>query len=266
LPQGNENKPRIVPALRTGRPGKELAMPGIHIRTTSWRTMASALTLAATLPLALPAKAQAPAPAAAPAPPPRSPAAYHWQTVPFGAGGFVDGFLYHPRTPGILYARTDIGGMYRFDFEARRWIPLLDHLGKDDGDLMGILSFAVDPNAPDRVYAASGLYLSQWSRKGAILRSDDRGRTWQKTELPIGVGGNSDGRGSGERLAVDPRNGDVLYFGSNRDGLWKSTDRGRSFARTEAGITGFSLVVADPAVADQVWAGSTDGSGAGGQP
>ncbi|MFD2783595.1 WD40/YVTN/BNR-like repeat-containing protein [Novosphingobium pokkalii] len=127
---------------------------------------------------------------------------------------------------------------------------------------MGILSFAVDPNAPDRVYAATGLYLSQWSRKGAILRSDDRGRTWQKTELPIGVGGNSDGRGSGERLAVDPRNGDVLYFGSNRDGLWKSTDRGRSFARTGAGITGFSLVAADPAVANQVWAGSTDGSGA----
>ncbi|GHC94331.1 GH39 family glycosyl hydrolase [Novosphingobium pokkalii] len=238
-------------------------MPGIHIRTTSWRTMASALTLAATLPLALPAKAQAPAPAAAPAPAtPLASGPYHWQTVPFGAGGFVDGFLYHPRTPGILYARTDIGGMYRYDFEARRWIPLLDHLGKDDGDLMGILSFAVDPNAPDRVYAATGLYLSQWSRKGAILRSDDRGRTWQKTELPIGVGGNSDGRGSGERLAVDPRNGDVLYFGSNRDGLWKSTDRGRSFARTGAGITGFSLVAADPAVANQVWAGSTDGSGA----
>ncbi|MFD2783596.1 hypothetical protein ACFS32_24050 [Novosphingobium pokkalii] len=99
-------------------------MPGIHIRTTSWRTMASALTLAATLPLALPAKAQAPAPAAAPAPAtPLASGPYHWQTVPFGAGGFVDGFLYHPRTPGILYARTDIGGMYRYDFEARRWIP-----------------------------------------------------------------------------------------------------------------------------------------------
>lgn len=215
--------------------------------------------------LCLPAHAQAPAAAtaqAAAAPVLLGTGPYRWQSVPFGAGGFIDGFLYHPRQPGILYARTDIGGMYRFDFEGKRWLPLLDHLGHDDADLMGVLSFAVDPQAPDRVYAATGLYLSQWSRKGAILRSDDRGRTWQKTELPIGVGGNADGRGSGERLAVDPRQGNVLYFGSNRDGLWKSTDRGASFARTGAGIGGFSLVAADPAVAGQVWAGSTDGLGA----
>ncbi|MBB3357854.1 MULTISPECIES: hypothetical protein [unclassified Novosphingobium] len=235
-------------------------MPGIPFRGArrlACTTLASVLALGVAAPL----HAQAPAAANAAATPLAS-GPYHWQTVPFGAGGFVDGFLYHPRTPGILYARTDIGGMYRFDFENKRWIPLLDHLGRDDGDLMGILSFAVDPNAPDRVYAAAGLYLSQWSRKGAILRSDDRGRTWQKTELPIGVGGNSDGRGTGERLAVDPRQGDVLYFGSNRDGLWKSTDRGLTFARTGAKVGGFSLVAVDPAVPGQVWAGSTDGTGA----
>ncbi|NMN04924.1 beta-xylosidase/photosystem II stability/assembly factor-like uncharacterized protein [Novosphingobium sp. SG919] len=227
------------------------------------RTMAALGAIAASLALSMPAHAQGPAPAAATAAPvPLASGPYHWQTVPFGAGGFIDGFLYHPRQPGILYARTDIGGMYRFDFERKRWLPLLDHLGHDDGDLMGVLSFAVDPQASDRIYAATGLYLSQWSRKGAILRSDDRGRTWQKTELPIGVGGNSDGRGSGERLAVDPRQGDVLYFGSNRDGLWKSTDRGRSFARTGASVAGFSLVAVDPAVANKVWAGSTDGTGA----
>jgi len=226
---------------------------------TPLRGIATISLLALAAPLAAPAPAQAKAAAtpATPAPPP-----YHWQSVPFGAGGYIDGFLYHPRARDLLYARTDIGGLYRYDYAAHRWLPLLDHLGRDDGDLMGVLSFAVDPAAPDRLYAATGLYLSQWSRKGAILRSEDRGRTWQKTELPIGIGGNSDGRGTGERLAVDPRRGDTLWFGSNRDGLWKSTDRGRTFARTRAGIAGFSLVAADPVVAERVWAGSTDGKGA----
>lgn len=186
---------------------------------------------------------------------------YAWQTVPFGGGGYVDGFVYHPRAKDILYTRTDIGGLYRYDYEAKRWLPLLDHLSRQDGDLMGVLGIALDPANPDRVYAACGLYLNQWSRKGAILRSNDRGKTWQVAELPIHVGGNADGRGSGERLIVDPRNPDTLYYGSNEDGLWKSVDGGRSFARTGAGLRSFSLVAADPADASSLWAGTADGQG-----
>ena len=187
--------------------------------------------------------------------------AYGFQTIPFGAGGFVDGFVYHPKQKDILYARTDIGGMYRFDFANRRWLPLLDHLGHDDGDLMGVLAIAIDPNAPDRVFAACGLYLGEWARKGAILRSDDRGKTWQKTDLPIHIGGNGDGRGTGERLGVDPRDGKVILYGSNQDGLWKSSDGGKTFAKTTSPATSLSLVAFDPAGNGTVYAGSADGKG-----
>lgn len=186
-------------------------------------------------------------------------APYAWQSVPFGGGGYVDGFVYHPREKGILYTRTDIGGLYRYDYAAKRWLPLLDHLSRQDGDLMGVLAIALDPANPDRVYAACGLYLNQWSRKGAILRSEDRGQTWQVAELPIHVGGNADGRGSGERLVVDPRNPEILYYGSNEDGLWKSVDGGRSFARTGAALRSFSLIAADPSDASSLWAGTADG-------
>ncbi|MBW8734570.1 MAG: exo-alpha-sialidase [Asticcacaulis sp.] len=186
---------------------------------------------------------------------------YSFQTIPFGAGGFVDGFVYHPRQKDILYARTDIGGMYRFDFANRRWIPLLDHLNHDDADLMGVLAIAVDPNAPNRVFAACGLYLGEWSRKGAILRSDDQGKTWQVTDLPIHVGGNADGRGTGERLAVDPRDGNVILYGSNQDGLWKSSDGGKTFAKAAFPASSLSLVAFDPAGNGTVYAGSADGKG-----
>ena len=186
---------------------------------------------------------------------------YSFRTIPFGAGGFVDGFVYHPKQKDILYAHTDVGGMYRFDYANRRWIPLLDHLGRDDADLMGVLAIAVDPGNPNTVFAACGLYLPDWARKGAILRSDDQGRTWQKTELPIHVGGNADGRGSGERLAVDPHDGKVVLYGSNQDGLWKSTDGGKSFAKAGFPSASLSLVAFDPAGNGTVYAGSADGKG-----
>src|SRR5581483_3685197 len=42
---------------------------------------------------------------------------------------------------------------------------------------------------------------------------------------------NEDGRGLGERLAVDPQDTDIVYFGSRHDGLQRSVDRGRSWSR-----------------------------------
>src|SRR5262249_4823122 len=38
------------------------------------------------------------------------------------------------------------------------------------------------------------------------------------------MGGNENGRGNGERLAVDPNDGKTLYFGSRKAGLWVSHD------------------------------------------
>src|SRR5689334_544278 len=71
--------------------------------------------------------------------------AYDWRSLTFGGGGFVAGFVFHPREKGLLYARTDNGGAYRLDTAGQRWLPLLDHLGRDDSDLMSVLSLAVDP-------------------------------------------------------------------------------------------------------------------------
>ena len=189
-----------------------------------------------------------------------TPEPYHWQTVPFGGAGYVDGFVYHPKEKNLLYARTDVGGLYRFDFAAKRWLALLNHLGKADGDLLGVLSVAVDPNDPSKLYTANGLYLPDWGRKGAILRSNDRGKSWQKTELPIHVGGNSDGRGSGDRLVVDPKDGAVLWYGSNQDGLWQSRDAGKSFAKASSPATSISLVAIDPK-SGEIFLGNADGKG-----
>ena len=41
-------------------------------------------------------------------------------------GGFVDGIVFHPTAKGVRYARTDMGGAYRWNGQTRRWEPLLD--------------------------------------------------------------------------------------------------------------------------------------------
>lgn len=43
------------------------------------------------------------------------------------------------------------------------------------------------------------------------------------------------GRGMGERLAVDPNNNEIIYFGARSgNGLWKSTDQGATFTQVES--------------------------------
>ena len=158
---------------------------------------------------------------------------YSWKTVEVLGGGFVSGVVHHPTRKGLVYIRTDIGGAYRLDRTAGRWIPLNDGLKRADGQLAGALSLAVDPNDPNRLYMAAGEYTGPHARGGALLRSTDQGATWARTELPVKIGGNEDGRNTGERLMVDPADGAVLFLGA-KDGLYRSGDHGETWSRVEA--------------------------------
>ncbi|WP_339243018.1 X2-like carbohydrate binding domain-containing protein [Paenibacillus sp. FSL R5-0517] len=155
--------------------------------------------------------------------------AYEWKNVVTGAGGgFVPGIIFNESEKDLIYARTDIGGAYRWNADDESWIPLTDFVGWDDWNKNGVDALATDPVDPDRVYMAVGTYTNSWDQNnGSILRSTDRGGTWQTTTLPFKVGGNMPGRSMGERLSVDPNDNRILYFGARSGhGLWKSTDYG----------------------------------------
>lgn len=156
---------------------------------------------------------------------------YTWKNVQIVGGGFVDGIIFHPKEEGLRYARTDIGGAYRWNDQEKRWEPLLDWVPYRDLNLMGVESIAVDPSDPNRVYLACGTYTNQRTPDGAILRSRDRGRTFERTNVPFKFGGNESGRGNGERLAVDPNNGNILYLGTRHVGLWRSDDAAATWRR-----------------------------------
>lgn len=156
---------------------------------------------------------------------------YAWANVAIRGGGLVSGLVFHPTQPGLLYARTDVGGAYRWDPAHQRWIPLNDNIGREFSQLLGVISLALDPRDPRQLYLACGSYLQEWSEPGAILWSPDQGVTWNRTPLPFKLGGNQDGRTAGERLAVDPHEGRVLLLGTNQDGLWRSGDQAATWSR-----------------------------------
>jgi len=156
---------------------------------------------------------------------------YTWNNVQIVGGGFVDGIIFHPTEKNLRYARTDIGGAYRWNEAAKRWEPLLDWVSLKDMNLMGVESIAVDPSDPNRVYLACGTYTNPSTPNGAILSSTDRGKTFGRTDVPFKFGGNESGRGNGERLVVDPNDGRILYLGTRQAGLWRSTDAGATWNR-----------------------------------
>ena len=96
---------------------------------------------------------------------------YRWKSVQVHGGGYVDGFVFSRAAEGILYARTDVGGAYRWNSSSRTWTSLSD--GWPTGGDWGVLSIATDPTDPGRVYMATG-----GGGYGKLYASDDQGATW----------------------------------------------------------------------------------------
>ena len=157
---------------------------------------------------------------------------YAWKNVVIRGGGFVSGVVMSPALPGLAFARTDVGGAYRYDPSNQRWRALTDWVGHNSSNLIGIESIATDPTDPHNVYLAAGEYLT--AGNASILRSTDMGQTWTTYPIAVPMGGNVDGRSMGERLAVDPNLPSTLYFGSRNAGLWNSTDSAQTWTQVAA--------------------------------
>jgi hypothetical protein len=157
------------------------------------------------------------------------PPSYTFQNVQIVGGGYITGIVMHPAQQGLMYARTDVGGAYRWNSTTQQWAPLTDFITRSNSGLIGIESIGVDPSDPQRLYLAAGMYTESYGSDGAMLVSDDQGSTFTIVPLPFKNGSNDNGRGAGERLAVDPTLGSTILFGSRDNGLWKSTDYGMTW-------------------------------------
>ena len=167
---------------------------------------------------------------------------YRFTNMPIPGGGYVTGLVFHKRKPGVLYARTDIGGTYRYDMEGRRWHSLIEHVGMKDLSETFPIAIALDDSAPERLYIACGDGRPWWGRMededlikdhrcGVLCISEDRGKSFRYLDMPCYIHGNLPGRGTGPRLVVSETG--AIYFASQRDGLLISCDGGKNWTVRE---------------------------------
>lgn len=159
---------------------------------------------------------------------------WSYSQLAMGGGGFVSG-VFSTCEEGLYYARTDVGGAYRWDKGEKRWKSLSYNITEENVGLLGIDGLAVDPDEANKLYLVAGTsYFS--NGKTCIMISNDYGDTFEivdVTEL-IKASGNGMGRQNGERIAIDPVNNDIIYVGGRTGGLIKSTDAGKTWTTMRA--------------------------------
>ncbi|MFS2017398.1 dockerin [Massilia sp. CT11-108] len=165
-----------------------------------------------------------------------------YTSVKWAGGGYVTGLVYHPTTAGLMYARTDVGGAYRWNNSNGSWTPITDGIGFNGGEseFHGVESIALDPANDQLVYLVTGMYTKDGGgnpSNGRIYASSNRGLTWTHYDLPFPVGGNEGGRAIGERLKLDPTNPSTMFYASRTAGLWKSTNSGQTWTQTALSST-----------------------------
>ncbi len=153
---------------------------------------------------------------------------YQYKHLPIPGGGYVTGFAFHQEVPNVLYARTDIGGVYRYLYEEQKWKSLIEHVTEEDLSESFPIAIALDVNKPERLLIACGENQPQ---KGVLAISDNYGESFIYEKIPVLVHGNLNGRGTGNRLIVDSRDSHTLYFASQQEGLLRSRDLGKTWEK-----------------------------------
>jgi photosystem II stability/assembly factor-like uncharacterized protein len=164
---------------------------------------------------------------------------YSWKPLRMGAGGFVTGLAIHPTKSDVIYSRTDVGGVYRWESKSSDWTQLLTSLSVPgwqsyDGDY-SVESVAISPSNAKVVYVSVGNDPNPGDGAlvggGRVLRSDDGGTSWQSSSRNFFISGNQEYRQLGERLAVDPNNPNRVLLGTRREGLWISENGGAEWTQ-----------------------------------
>ncbi len=158
---------------------------------------------------------------------------WEYGQVSFGGGGFVTG-VFSSASKNLYYARTDVGGAYRYDAAKGRWESISTSVTQDDRGYLGVAGMAIDKNNSSHIILLCGTsYFSDG--KTAVMISNDGGTTYDTVDVTelIKVDGNGMGRQNGERIAFDPENPLVVYAGGYSGGLIKSTDGGYTWTKLD---------------------------------
>ncbi|MEM9379192.1 MAG: hypothetical protein AAGB93_04510 [Planctomycetota bacterium] len=174
-----------------------------------------------------------------------------WEPLKIGAGGFVTGV--DAADDDTVIFRTDTSGAYLWDPVERRFEDLV---GRIDPDLVQPFERRGTFEALVARGDSSRLWLLQeiGTEDGFLLRSDDRGRTFEVMQGGFVFHANQGSmRLMNQHADVDPLDPDHFVFGDQL-GLWRTTDGGATVdevpglpapAAADAGQAGYTGVKFD---------------------
>jgi photosystem II stability/assembly factor-like uncharacterized protein len=128
----------------------------------------------------------------------------------------------HPRRPDELLAGTD-SGIYRLDIAGGKWTHLPSPM-----DALCIWSVARSPHDPDLVLAGT--------RPPGLFRSTDGAKTWARVAAALPETCPAVMRPRVTQIVFDPDDPDLVFAGLEIGGVWRSTDKGRTFQSASDGL------------------------------
>ena len=167
----------------------------------------------------------------------------HWHKLSFpDAGMVVWTIVFHPGDPHTLFLGASPAAIYRSDDAGDSWrrLTIVETSGAVSmGFDMRVIRLVVDPTNPQEMYA--GLEV------GGVIRSLDGGESWedctedllrlaglQHLKSRIGSDTDTEGMMDSHSLSVSPAQPGTVFL-ATRMGLFRSRDRGGSWADMEVG-------------------------------
>ena len=187
------------------------------------------LTLILVSGLSLPSRAAAPQPLAS-----DLFAGLKWRNIGPFHGGRIAGITGAMGQPGVYYAATPQGGIWKTTSAGVTWFPVSDSI--TDVDSFGSVQAA--PSDPNVVYAGSGDPTTGNTNGNGMYKSIDAGKTWTHVGLEDTV--------KIAKIVIDPRDpnlvlactqGDATHHGG---GVYRTTDGGKTWENVlkPEGVTG----------------------------
>lgn len=176
-----------------------------------------------------------------------------FQSAHIGGGGYITGIVQNPDNPDILYAQSDVGGVFKTINGGKQWVAKNNGMEKTRDH--NTRTIAIDPNNPDILYRASGELRAQ-QMLGHIHQSLDGGENWHLLTDQIDFFGNGPTRMCGTMLAIHPQNSNLIIAAGYSKGIWISTDRGYNW--TYKGLKGkrITFVKFNPFDPDEFYVGT----------
>ena len=155
-----------------------------------------------------------------------SAAPYHWDSVVIGGGGWMVSLVVHPRIPDLLWLGSDVSGPWKREPGQDRWQAQGWNCWTPR-NTSGVGGIAVDPRNGSTVYVERGDPHADLGKGLYVTR--DGGKSWRLVLNKCSLSNAGPARKWGPSIAVDPNQPEVVYWGTFRDGVWRSLNAAKTW-------------------------------------